>query len=302
MGANVRSTVGTATDANALLRILFSRLGSPHIGTANAFSFNVASMRGSGAVTLQKGGRKQVEKRSFERLGGMCDRCEGTGKVSDFDLAELYDDTLSLNEGALRVPGYSMEGWHGRIFRGCGYFDPDKPIRKFTKKELHDLLHREPTRIRVDGINLTYTGLIPQIQKTFLSKDVEGMQPHVRAFVERVITFGPCPDCGGTRLNDAARSSKIDGRNIADVCAMQVSDLAEWVRAIDDPSVAPLLASLRDVLDGLVRIGLGYLSLDRPAGTLSGGEAQRVAIGRALLRLPTRSCSSRRCRGSGGRG
>ena len=282
MGADPRSTVGTATDANAMLRILFSRLGQPHIGSPQAFSFNVASMSGSGAVTVEKGGAKQREKRSFSIVGGMCPRCEGRGAINDIDLAQLYDDTKSLNEGALTIPGYSMEGWYGRIFRGCGYFDPDKPIRKYTKKELQDLLYREPTKIKVEGINLTYAGLIPTLQKSFLSKDVDALQPHIRAFVERAVTFTPCPDCGGTRLSELARSSKIEGRNIADLCAMQISDLAEWVRQLDEPSVAPLLEALRDTLDSFVEIGLGYLSLDRPAGTLSGGEAQRVKMIRHL--------------------
>ncbi len=282
MGADPRSTVGTATDANAMLRILFSRLGQPHIGSPQAFSFNVASMSGSGAVTVEKGGAKQREKRSFSIVGGMCPRCEGRGAINDIDLTQLYDDTKSLNEGALTIPGYSMDGWYGRIFRGCGYFDPDKPIRKYTKKELQDLLYREPTKIKVEGINLTYAGLIPTMQKSFLSKDVDALQPHIRAFVERAVTFTPCPDCGGTRLSDLARSSKIEGRNIADLCAMQISDLAEWVRQLDEPSVAPLLEALRDTLDSFVEIGLGYLSLDRPAGTLSGGEAQRVKMIRHL--------------------
>ncbi len=282
MGANPRSTVGTATDANAMLRIVFSRLGRPHIGSPQAFSFNTATISGSGAVTFEKGGRKTREKRSFTRTGGMCARCEGTGKVSDFDLTAMFDDTKSLNEGALTIPGYSMEGWYGRIFRGCGYFDPDKPIRKFTKKELDDLLYKEATKIKVDGINLTYAGLIPTIQRSMLSKDVEVMQPHIRAFVERVVTFAACPECGGTRLNEAARSSKIDGVNIADACAMQITDLAQWVQGLDEASVAPLLATLRDTLDAFVEIGLGYLSLDRPTGTLSGGEAQRTKMIRHL--------------------
>jgi excinuclease UvrABC ATPase subunit len=282
MGANARSTVGTATDANAMLRILFSRLGQPHIGSPNAFSFNTATVSGAGAITIEKGGEKKTERRTFSRAGGMCSRCEGVGSATDFDLTELYDDSKSLNEGALRVPGYSMEGWYGRIFRGCGYFDPDKPIRKFTKKELHDLLHKEPTKIKVEGINLTYAGLIPTIQKSMLSKDVDAMQPHIRAFVERVITFTVCPDCGGTRLNETARSSKIDGVNIADACAMQISDLAEWVRGLDEPSVAPLLAKLGHTLDSFVQIGLGYLSLDRLSGTLSGGESQRTKMIRHL--------------------
>ncbi len=282
MGANVRSTVGTVTDANAVLRILFSRLGKPHIGSPQAFSFNTATISGAGAVTFEKGGRKTREKRSFTRIGGMCPRCEGTGSVSDFDLSALYDDTKSLNEGALIIPGYSMDGWYGRIFRGCGYFDPDTPIRKFTKKELDDLLYKEPTRIKVEGINLTYEGVIPKIQRSMLSKDVESMQPHIRAFVERVVTFAVCPECGGSRLNDAARSSKIKKINIADACAMQISDLAEWVHGLDEPSVAPLLESLAQTLDSFVEIGLGYLSLDRPTGTLSGGEAQRTKMIRQL--------------------
>ena len=282
MGANPRSTVGTVTDTNAMLRIAFSRIGQPHIGSPNAFSFNTASISGSGAVTFEKGGRTTREKRSFSRAGGMCPRCEGMGSVTDFDLTELYDDTKSLNEGALTVPGYSMEGWYGRIYRGCGFFDPDKPIRRFTKKELHDLLHKEPTKIKVDDVNLTYAGLIPQIQKSYLSKDVEAMQPHIRAFVERVVTFTECPDCGGSRLNEAARSSKIDGVNIAEACAMQISDLADWVGALDQPSVAPLLAALGHTLDSFVEIGLGYLSLDRRSSTLSGGEAQRTKMIRHL--------------------
>ncbi|GIJ32729.1 ATP-binding cassette domain-containing protein [Micromonospora sediminimaris] len=282
MAANPRSTVGTATDANAMLRILFSRLGKPHIGSPQAYSFNVASISGAGAVTIERGGTTTKERRSFSITGGMCPRCEGTGRVTDIDLTALYDDSKSLNESAITVPGYSMDGWYGRIYRGSGFFDPDKPIRKYTKKELHDLLHKEPTKIKVDGINLTYSGLIPQIQKSFLSKDVEAMQPHVRAFVERAVTFTTCPDCGGTRLSEAARSSKIKGVNIADACAMQISDLAEWVRGLREPSVAPLLASLQHTLDSFVEIGLGYLSLDRPSGTLSGGEAQRTKMIRHL--------------------
>ncbi len=282
MGANSRSTVGTATDANAMLRLLFSRLGKPHIGSPQAFSFNVASAHGVGALTVDRGGASKAVKKTFSVTGGMCPRCEGMGSVSDIDLTQLYDDSKSLNEGALAIPGYSMDGWFGRIFRGCGYFDPDKPIKKFTKKELHDLLHKEPTKIKVDGINLTYTGLIPQIQKSMLSKDVDAMQPHIRAFVERAITFTTCPECKGTRLSEAARSSKIKKINIADACAMQISDLAGWVRGLDEPSVAPLLASLAHTLDAFVEIGLGYLSLDRPSGTLSGGEAQRVKMIRHL--------------------
>ncbi|PSK66179.1 UvrABC system protein A [Micromonospora sp. MH33] len=282
MGANPRSTVGTVTDANAMLRILFSRLGQPHIGSAQAFSFNVASISGAGAVTIERSGQTTKERRSFTITGGMCPRCEGMGSVTDFDLSALYDDTKSLNEGALTIPGYSVDGWYGRIFSGCGFFDPDKPIRKFTKKELHDLLHKEPTKIKVEGINLTYEGLIPKIQKSFLAKDVDAMQPHIRAFVERAITFTTCPDCDGTRLNEAARSSKIAGISIADACAMQISDLADWVRALNEPSVAPLLTALGATLDSFVKIGLGYLSLNRPSATLSGGEAQRTKMIRHL--------------------
>ncbi len=281
MGADARSTVGTATDANAMLRILFSRLGQPRIGSPNAFSFNVPSVRASGAITIERGGSKTVRK-TFTRAGGMCPRCEGRGSVTDFDLSHLYDDSKSINEGALTIPGYSIEGWFGRIFSGSGFFDPDKPIRNYTKQELHDLLHKEPTKIKVDNINLTYEGLIPRIQKSFLSKDVDAMQPHVRAFVERAVTFTSCPECGGTRLSEAARSSKINGINIADACAMQISDLAEWVRGMDEPSVGPLLASLQQALDSFAEIGLGYLSLDRPSGTLSGGEAQRTKMIRHL--------------------
>jgi excinuclease UvrABC ATPase subunit len=282
MGADPRSTVGTATDANAMLRILFSRLGKPHIGSPQAFSFNVASISGAGAVTIERGGQTTKEKRSFRILGGMCPRCDGRGSVNDFDLSALYDDSKSLNEGAITIPGYSMEGWYGRIFRGSGYFDPDKPIRKYTKKELQDLLYKEPTKIKVEGINLTYSGLIPTIQRSMLSKDVDAMQPHVRAFVERAVTFTTCPECDGTRLSKEARSSKIAGKNIADVCAMQISDLAEWIRDLDEPSVAPLLAGLQHLLDSFAEIGLGYLSLARPAGTLSGGEAQRTKMIRHL--------------------
>jgi len=282
MGGDPRSTVGTATDANAMLRILFSRLGQPHIGPPSAFAFNVPSVKAAGAITVERGSRTKTVKETFERLGGMCQRCEGRGAVTDIDLRQLYDETRSLNEGALTIPGYSMDGWFGRIFTGCGYFDPDKPIRKYTKKELHDLLHREPTKIKVDGINLTYEGLIPKIQKSMLSKDVDTLQPHVRAFVERAVTFSTCPECSGTRLSAAARSSKIGKISIADACAMQISDLAAWVRDLDAPSVAPLLDALRRTLDSFVEIGLGYLSLERPSGTLSGGEAQRVKMIRHL--------------------
>ncbi|MHB8488204.1 MAG: ATP-binding cassette domain-containing protein [Candidatus Dormibacteria bacterium] len=281
MGADPRSTVGTATDANAMLRILFSRLGQPHIGSPIAFSFNTPSVRATGAITVERGDRKTVQQ-TFTRAGGMCPRCEGRGSVTHFDLSQLYDDTKSINQGALTIPGYSVDGWYGRIFSGSGFFDPDKPIHQYTKTELHALLHKEPTRIRVDNINLTYEGLIPRIQKSFLSKDVDAMQPHVRAFVERAVTFTTCPECGGARLNEAARSSKVEGINIADACAMQISDLAGWVRGLDAPSVGPLLSSLRQTLDSFVEIGLGYLSLDRPSGTLSGGEAQRVKMIRHL--------------------
>ncbi|HUR48676.1 MAG TPA: excinuclease ABC subunit UvrA [Acidimicrobiales bacterium] len=282
MGGDVRSTVGTATDANAMLRILFSRLGKPHIGSPQAFSFNVASISGAGAVTLNKGGKTVREKRSFSITGGMCPRCEGRGQVSDFDLTQLYDESKSLNEGALSIPGYSMDGWFGRIFRGSGFFDPDKPLRKYTKKELHDLLYKEPTKIKVEGINLTYEGLVPKIQQSMLSKDVDALQPHIRAFVERVVAFTTCPDCQGTRLTEAARASKIKGINIADVCAMEINDVAEWVRSLREPSVAPLLDVLQQTLDSFVEIGLGYLSLDRASGTLSGGESQRTKMIRHL--------------------
>ncbi|AZI57247.1 excinuclease ABC subunit UvrA [Nakamurella antarctica] len=282
MGTNVRSTVGTATDAGAMLRILFSRLGTPHIGSPQAYSFNVASISGAGAVSIQRGGETVKERRSFSITGGMCPRCEGRGSVTDIDLSALYDDALSLNEGALTIPGYSMDGWYGRIFRGCGYFDPDKPIRNFTKKQLSDLLHKEPTKIKVDGINLTYSGLIPAIQKSYLTKDIDSLQPHIRAFVERAVTFSLCPECSGTRLSEAARSSKIAGVNIADASAMQITDLAAWVGSLDEPSMSPLLKSLAHTLDSFVDIGLGYLSLDRPSGTLSGGESQRTKMIRHL--------------------
>jgi len=283
MGANPRSTVGTATDANAMLRILFSRLAKPHIGSPNAYSFNIPTVKASGAITVDRGpGKTKTEKATFHRLGGMCPRCEGMGNVTDFDLDALYDDSKSLNEGALTIPGYTADGWYGRIFAGSGFLDPDKPISKFTKRELHDLLHKEPTKIKVDGINLTYEGLIPKIQKSMLSKDREAMQPHIRAFVERAITFTTCPDCDGTRLSPEARSSKINGKSIADLCAMQISDLADWIRDLNEPSVAPLLAGLQHLLDSFTQIGLGYLSLDRPAGTLSGGEAQRTKMIRHL--------------------
>ncbi|WP_026540724.1 ATP-binding cassette domain-containing protein [Paenarthrobacter nicotinovorans] len=283
MGSNPRSTVGTATDANAMLRILFSRLAQPHIGSPNAYSFNVPTVKASGAITVERGeGKTKTEKATFSRLGGMCSRCEGMGSVNDFDLTALYDDTKSLSEGALTIPGYTMDGWYGRIFSGSGFFNMDKPIAKFTKKELHDLLYREPTKIKVEGINLTYEGVIPKIQKSMLSKDVDALQPHIRAFVERAITFTTCPECEGTRLSPEARSSRIKGKSIADVCTMQISDLADWIRELHEPSVAPLLKGLQHLLDSFKEIGLGYLSLDRPAGTLSGGEAQRTKMIRHL--------------------
>ena len=281
MFGDPRSTVGTATDANAMLRILFSHVGQPHIGPPTAFSFNMATVRASGAITVERGAATKAQKASFSRLGGMCIRCEGRGQVSDFDLSALYDDSLSLSGGALKVPGYSMDGWYGRIFAGSG-LPMDKPIKDYSKKELHDLLYREPTKIKVEGINLTYEGLLPKIQKSMLAKDPESMQPHIRAFVERAITFGRCPECDGTRLSAEARSSKVAGINIADACAMQISDLAAWVHELDLPSVAPLLTTLGETLDSFVEIGLGYLSLDRPSGTLSGGEAQRTKMIRHL--------------------
>jgi excinuclease UvrABC ATPase subunit len=281
MGADVRSTVGTATDANAMLRIVFSRLGQPYIGPPNAFSFNVPSVRASGAITVERGDSKTVRK-TFTRAGGMCPRCEGTGSVTDIDFSELYDDSKSLNDGALTIPGYQPGGWNYRLYSASGFVDPDKPIRKYTKTERHDFLYREPTRMKIAGINMTYEGLVLRLQKSMLSKDKEAMQPHIRAFVERAITFTTCPACEGTRLSEAARSSKIDGVSIADACAMEIRDLAAWVQALDEPSVAPLLATLRLTLDSFVEIGLGYLSLDRPSGTLSGGEAQRVKMIRQL--------------------
>lgn len=286
MGSDPRSTVGTATDTGALLRILFSRLGDPHIGSPQAFSFNVASISGAGAVTLEKGGRTVKERRDFAIVGGMCPRCEGRGAVNDIDLSALYDDTKSLNGGALTIPGFSMEGWYGRIFNGCGFFDPDKPINEFTARELDALLHKEATKLKIDGVNLTYLGLIPQIQKSYLSKDIDAMQPHIRAFVERAVTFTTCPACDGSRLSDVARSSKINGKSIADVCAMQITDLATWIGELgarpEAEPVAPLVAALRAALEAFVQIGLGYLALERPAGTLSGGEAQRVKMIRHL--------------------
>jgi excinuclease UvrABC ATPase subunit len=282
MGADPRSTVGTATDANAMLRILFSRLGKPHIGSPQAFSFNVASISGAGAVTFERAGKTMKERRSFSITGGMCPRCEGRGTVTDLDLSQLYDDSKSLNEGAITVPGYTGGGWNSRLYIESGFYDPDKPIRTFTQKELRDFLHHEPVRMKIAGINMTYEGLIPRIQRSMLSKDKEGMQPHIREFVDRAVTFTTCPECDGTRLSEAARSSKIKGISIADACAMQISDLAGWVRGLDEPSVAPLLAALQQTLDSFGQIGLGYLSLDRPSATLSGGEAQRTKMIRHL--------------------
>ncbi|MBX5483159.1 MAG: excinuclease ABC subunit UvrA [Myxococcaceae bacterium] len=281
MGGNARSTVGTVTDANAMLRVLFSRLGKPHIGSSNAFSFNVPSFRATGAVTIEKGAGR-TEKKTYSVTGGMCPRCEGMGSVTDIDKAQLYDESKSLSEGAIKVPGYTADGWAVRIFAESGFLDPKKPIRKYTKRELHDFLYREPTKVKVNNINLTYEGLIPKIQKSFLSKDIDALQPHIRAFVERAVTFTTCPDCKGTRLNETARSSKIKGINIADACAMQIDELAEWVRGLKEPSVAPLLNALAHTLDCFVEIGLGYLTLDRPTGTLSGGEAQRTKMVRHL--------------------
>ncbi|MFD7813328.1 ATP-binding cassette domain-containing protein [Streptomyces sp. NPDC059785] len=281
MGADPRSTVGTATDTNAMLRILFSRLGKPYIGPPGAFAFNVPSVSASGAITVERGAKKAV-KATFQRTGGMCTRCEGRGSVSDIDLAELYDDSKSINEGAFTIPGYTGGGWNSRLYAESGFYDPDKPIREFTERELHDLLHREPTKMKIAGINMTYEGLVPRVQKSMLAKDKEAMQPHIRAFVERAVAFATCPECEGTRLSEGARSSKVEGISIADACAMEIRDLAEWVRGLVEPSVAPLLGALQQTLDSFVEIGLGYLALDRPAGTLSGGEAQRVKMIRHL--------------------
>ncbi|HEX6538403.1 MAG TPA: excinuclease ABC subunit UvrA [Candidatus Dormibacteraeota bacterium] len=282
VGGNPRSTVGTITDTNALLRILFSRLGKPHIGPPNAYSFNVPSVSAAGGIKVERGNRTTV-KATFNRLGGMCQRCEGMGTVTDIDLAELYDDAKSINDGAFKIPGYGLDSWWTTgVFTKGGLLDPNKPIRKFTKRELHDFLYKEPTKVRINNVNLTYEGLIPKLQKSWLSKDVDTLQPHIRRFVERAVTFTTCPDCGGTRLAAPARSSKITGKNIADACAMQITDLAEWVAGLDEPSVAPLLTALRHTLDSFDEIGLGYLSLDRPSGTLSGGEAQRVKMIRHL--------------------
>ncbi|MGX1315794.1 excinuclease UvrABC ATPase subunit [Streptomyces calvus] len=283
MGSDPRSTVGTATDANAMLRILFSRLGKPYFGPPGAFSFNVASVQASGGFTVDRGAEKtKTEKVSFSRTGGMCTHCEGRGTVSDIDLTQLYDDSKSLSEDPFTIPTYTGGGWVVRVIAESGFFDPDKPIREYTKKERHDFLYREPTKVKINGINLTYEGLIPKLQKSMLSKDREAMQPHIRAFVDRAVTFTTCPECDGTRLTEGARSSKIKEISIADACAMEIRDLAEWVRGLDEPSVAPLLTALQHTLDSFVEIGLGYLSLDRASGTLSGGEAQRVKMIRHL--------------------
>jgi excinuclease UvrABC ATPase subunit len=281
MGANVRSTVGTVTDANAMLRVVFSRIGQPHIGGPQAFSFNIPSVSGAGAITVERGGGT-TESRSFNIAGGMCPRCEGMGSATDIDLTQLYDASKSLAQGAITVPGYTADGWSTRMFSESGFLDPNKAIRDYTETELHDFLRKEPVKVKISGINLTYEGLVPKIQKSFLSKDVEALQPHIRAFVQRAVTFSACPDCGGTRLNEAARSSKIGGISIADACAMQISDLAAWVRGLNEASVAPLMAALGESLDSFVEMGLGYLSLDRPSGTLSGGEAQRTRMIRHL--------------------
>ncbi|GHF58838.1 excinuclease ABC subunit UvrA [Streptomyces fimicarius] len=282
MGSDPRSTVGTATDANAMLRILFSRLGTPHIGPPGAFAFNVPSVTASGAITVERGNKKAV-KATFSRTGGMCQRCEGRGRVSDIDLTQLYDDSKSIAEGAFTIPGWKSDSWWTvRIYAESGFLDPNKPIAKFTKREMQDFLYKEPTKVKVEGSTLTFEGLIPKIQKSFLSKDREAMQPHIREFVDRAVTFATCPECEGTRLTEGARSSKIKKISIADACSMEIRDLAEWVRGLDEPSVAPLLEALQQTLDSFVEIGLGYLALDRPSGTLSGGEAQRVKMIRHL--------------------
>ncbi|MFE5210447.1 ATP-binding cassette domain-containing protein [Streptomyces sp. NPDC056600] len=282
IGADPRSTVGTVTDVNAMLRILFSRLGDPHIGPPNAFSFNTPSVRASGAITVERGNQKTV-KQTFSRAGGMCTRCEGRGAVSDIDLSQLYDDSKSISEGAFTIPGWKSDSWWtARIYAASGFFDPDKPIRDFTEQEMEDFLHHEPVKVKVEGANLTYEGLIPKLRKSILSKDRDAMQPHIREFVDRAVTFVTCPECEGTRLNEAARSSRIRGRSIADLCSQEIGELAAWIRELDEPSVAPLLTALRGVLDSFVEIGLGYLALERPTGSLSGGEAQRVKMIRHL--------------------
>lgn len=283
MAANARSTVGTATDVHAMLRVLFSRLGQPHVGSSQAFSFNVPSISGAGAVTIATGAKKgQKERRSFEITGGMCPDCEGLGQVSDIDLDQLVDKTLSLNAGAILVPGYTADGWMVRIYGESGFLDPDKPVQDYTAQERQDFLYKEQTKVRVANTNMTYEGLVPKVTKSMLQKDRDALQPHIRAFVDRAVTFVACPACGGTRLNEGARSSRIGGVNIADAAAMQITDLAAWVCTIDDPTVAPLTQGLRETLEAFVHIGLGYLSLDRSSGTLSGGEAQRTKMIRHL--------------------
>jgi len=282
MGANARSTVGTATDAHAMLRILFSRIGEPHVGSPQAFSFNVPSVKGAGAVTFEKGGKRVKERRSFEITGGMCPRCEGLGEASDVDLDELFDREKSLADGAITIPGYNVDGWMVRGFTESGFLDPGKPIKDYTRQELEDFLYKEPTKVKMQGINVTYEGLVPKITKSMLQKDRDSLQPHIRAFVDRAVKFTACPECDGTRLNEGARSSKIRGISIADAAAMQISDLAAWLETVEDPEVAPLMAGLRQTIGSFVDIGLGYLSLDRASGTLSGGEAQRIKMIRHL--------------------
>ena len=282
MGANSRSTVGTATDAHSMLRLLFSRIGQPHVGSPQAFSFNIPSVSGAGAVTFEKGGKKVKERRSFEITGGMCPGCEGLGEVSQIDLDELFDSDKSISEGAITVPGYSVDGWMVRQFAESGFIDPDKKIKDYTEQERADFLYKEPTKVKIQSINMTYEGIVPKITKSLLQKDRDSLQPHLRAFVDRAVRFTACPDCGGTRLNEGARSSKIRGISIADAAAMQISDLADWLATIDDPEVAPLMRNLRATIDSFVDIGLGYLSLDRSSGTLSGGEAQRTKMIRHL--------------------
>ena len=286
MGANVRSTVGTVTDANAYLRTLYSKLAEPHVGGPGAFSFNVPSVTAAGAMTVQKGARTIAEKTTFSRVGGMCPRCEGMGTISDVDLAELYDEDKTLEEGPFTIPGYVPGGWYVKIFASSGFYPADKPIRTFTKRQMHDFLYKEPTKISIDGMNMTYEGLIPKIQKSMLNKDRDAMQPHVRAFVDRAVKFVTCPDCEGTRLAEHARTALIDGVSIAEATSWQITDLARWVERLREQhtsaSVAPLLGNLSALLDSFVRIGLGYLSLDRPSGTLSGGESQRTRMIRHL--------------------
>jgi excinuclease ABC A subunit len=281
MGANARSTVGTATDANAMLRVLFSRLGDPYVGPPTAFSFNVPMRKASGAMTVDKGKGERIVVREAIYYGGMCPRCEGMGSVTDIDVTQLYDESKSISDGAIEVPGYSSTGWSVRLFEQVG-LDLDKPIRDYTPAELDLFLREEGRKVKVEGINLTYDGLVPKVRKSFLSKDVDALQPHIRAFVERAVTFTPCPECGGTRLNEPARSSRVRGLNIAEACAMQIDELADWLRGLEEPSVAPLLAGLQHTFDSFVEIGLGYLSLDRPSGTLSGGESQRTRMIRHL--------------------